>query len=274
MNQSVPWRPVLLYCLLAFALLWAPFLGFTLAERAGSGSESWRIALGIAGPYSPLMAAVLIRTLISCEGFGDAHLRFRDVHWRYWLLALLLPFCWNGVQDALQLGLRFATIEWANIPRGLYRVPINLLGGLLIFIGEEFGWRSYLLEKLRPLGRWQALWLSGVIWSLWHAPLVLIPNVHYGWQMNLAGAMLALLIFVLLGFIFGWFYLAAGSVWPCVLMHSYNNLISLKLFSEAWTVKTAPTLFQKTLLAIAPVALVWLILFWKGAFTTEREVIT
>jgi len=51
-------------------------------------------------------------------------------------------------------------------------------------------------------------------------------------------------------------------------MHSYNNLIRLKSFSEAWTVKPEPSLLQKTLLAIA---LVCLILFRKGEFKTERE---
>jgi len=63
-----------------------------------------------------------------------------------------------------------------------------------------------LLEKLRPLGRLRAVTISGVVWPLWHAPLAIIPNRYYGAELALLGTVTALLIFVLLGFIFGWLY--------------------------------------------------------------------
>lgn len=263
-RQSVPWRNVVVFCVSACVLLWVPFLVVNL--RGAEGAGAWSTVLGVMGPYSPLIAALLVRLLIAREGFRDAHLGIRQTSWRFWLLALSLPFFWNGVQDALQIAFGFATVDWAQMGRGLYRVPINLFGGIFIFIGEEFGWRSYLLEKLRPLGRWNALLLSGAIWSLWHAPLVLTPSNIYTEHWDLGGAALALLIFVLVGFIFGWMYLESNSVWPCVLMHSYNNLISLELFREAWSVSTEPTLLQNGLMAIGPLSLVWLILYWKRCF--------
>jgi hypothetical protein len=40
--------------------------------------------------------------------------------------------------------------------------------------GEEWGWRGYLLPRLMPLGKAKAYLLVGLIWGLWHAPLVLI----------------------------------------------------------------------------------------------------
>ena len=46
------------------------------------------------------------------------------------------------------------------------------VNGLFGF-GEEFGWRGYLLPKLMPLGKWKAYTLVGIIWGLWHAPLIL-----------------------------------------------------------------------------------------------------
>ena len=168
---------------------------------------------------------------------------------------------------ALQLAFGFGTVDWSQIGRGLYRVPINLFGGIFIFISEEFGWRSFLLEKMRPLGRWNALFLSGAIWSLWHAPLVLTPGNIYTERWDPGGAVLALLIFVLVGFIFGWMYLESNSVWPCVLMHSYNNLISTKLFREAWSISTEPTLLKNDLMAIGPILLVWFALYWKRCYT-------
>ena len=37
----------------------------------------------------------------------------------------------------------------------------------------EFGWRGYLLPKLMVLGKARAYTILGVIWGLWHAPLIL-----------------------------------------------------------------------------------------------------
>jgi membrane protease YdiL (CAAX protease family) len=266
-NEVVNWRNVILYCALAYLLFWVPFIGATLTSKNGNDPGAWGITLGILGPFSPLLAALFVR-IFTREGFGDAHLGIRSVRWYYWLVAILLPFFWNGVQDVLLLVSGFAKIEWSQITRGVYRIPINLFGGLIIFIGEEFGWRSYLVEKLRPLGRWTALLWSGVIWSLWHLLAVSIPNTatSYGQDMSIFGIALTLLIFVLMGFIFGWLYLESGSVWPCVLMHSYNNLISFKLLSEAWTSQAEPTLLQNALIAIGPMLFVWIILYSMHKF--------
>lgn len=263
-KNKVPWWNIVSYCVLAFGLFWIPFLGATCSEQIIGEAGIWGSVFGILGPFSPLLAALIVR-FVAKEGFRDAHLGLK-VKWQYWAIAIILPFFWNGVQDALQLIFGFAIMDWDHFPEGLYRVPINLLGGVLIFIGEEFGWRSYLLEKLRPLGRRKALLISGTIWSFWHTPLVVIPNATYGENLNLFGAILTLSIFVLAGFIFGWLYLESGSVWPCVLMHSYNNLIGLKLFSEAWLMETEPSLLQNTLMAIAPMITVWLILYFRKGY--------
>lgn len=42
----------------------------------------------------------------------------------------------------------------------------------LFAFGEEFGWRGYLLWELAPLGFWRASALVGIVWGLWHAPII------------------------------------------------------------------------------------------------------
>ncbi len=279
---AVEWRKILIFCLLAFALFWIPFFGTVVSGGATAsdggasssgerGSRFWPTLFGIMGPYSPLIAAVLMRFLIAREGLHDAHLGLRRVAVRWWVLAVLLPFFWNGVQDAAQVGIGYIEVDWSQLWRGLYRLPINLFGGVLIFIGEEFGWRSYLVEKLRSVGRWNVLLLSGVVWAAWHLPMLIMPNATYGEKLNPAGTVYAFFIFVMMGFIFGWLYLRSGSVWPCVLMHSYNNLIGLELFREAVKVHLEPTLMQKSIVAFFPIAVVWLVLYAGRQFKDAQR---
>jgi len=264
MPNTMPWNAVITFCILAYALLWIPFFLFLYARKNDRSPELWKKVFSIIGPFSPLLAAVLVRTLISKEGFGNAQLGLAGVPWWYWILAIALPLFWNGVQDALYLRLGFAEIQWPTIPRRLYLVPLNLFGAIPIFLGEEFGWRSFLLQKLIPLGRWEALLISGLIWALWHAPLVFLPNPFYSERPDVRGSMLGSTIFVLFGFIFGWMYLESGSVWTAVLMHAYNNQIGLKLFN--WKIKVEPSTLQQTSMAILPVLLVWIVLLLAGGF--------
>lgn len=87
--------------------------------------------------------------------------------------------------------------------------------------GEEWGWRGYLLPRLLPLGQWSALILSGVIWGLWHMPVILLG---YNYPNRLAsGWLLMTAMCVVWGLLFGWTRLATGSVWPAVIAHGALN---------------------------------------------------
>jgi membrane protease YdiL (CAAX protease family) len=69
---------------------------------------------------------------------------------------------------------------------------INSIFGL----GEEIGWRGFLLPRLLPLGKGRAYLLLGVIWGLWHAPLILVgfnypgyPILGIVWMIGLTTAL-------------------------------------------------------------------------------------
>jgi membrane protease YdiL (CAAX protease family) len=98
----------------------------------------------------------------------------------------------------------------------------------LFTLGEEFGWRAYLLPKLMPLGQGKAMLWMGLIWGVWHAPIIAMGH-NYG--LDYPGApwlgMLVMIWFCFsIGTLFGWATLRAGSVWPAVIGHAVINGIS------------------------------------------------
>jgi membrane protease YdiL (CAAX protease family) len=106
----------------------------------------------------------------------------------------------------------------------LQLVQIPIVGWLNVIpaLAEEWGWRGWLLPALLPLGRWPAILLVGVVWGLWHAPVVLLG---YDYPLEPAPLRLALMVVFCLvtGSLLGWLRLRSGSVWPCAIGHGFVN---------------------------------------------------
>jgi len=75
----------------------------------------------------------------------------------------------------------------AGMPSMAVLLLLALVGGLvagftingLFALGEEFGWRGWLADELGPLGAFWTNVLTGVLWGLWHAPLIVL-GFNYG----------------------------------------------------------------------------------------------
>ncbi|MDO5728089.1 MAG: type II CAAX endopeptidase family protein [Actinomycetaceae bacterium] len=90
-------------------------------------------------------------------------------------------------------------------------------------LGEEIGWRGWLLPRLlNHFGAWSAIGISGVMWGIWHAPVILLgynyPDTP-GWLALIAMTIMCTII----GGIIGWLRLRGGSVWPAAIAHSTLN---------------------------------------------------
>lgn len=113
-------------------------------------------------------------------------------------------------------------------------VPLAAVVGVLPALGEEIGWRGWLLPKLMPLGAVPAILVSGVVWGTWHAPVLLLGYNYPGTPGWLAVASMTAMC-VLVGAVLGWVRLRSGSVWPAALGHSAFNATagSFLLFAQA-----------------------------------------
>ncbi|QVQ50209.1 CPBP family intramembrane metalloprotease [Spiractinospora alimapuensis] len=111
---------------------------------------------------------------------------------------------------------------------------------LLTCLGEEIGWRGYLLPRLLPLGVWPALVVSGVVHAFWHSPQLFL-QIRSG-SMDAGVIVVYVLGVTVLGLVIGWLRLASGSVWPATIAHAANNsfaILGFLLVSDADTPTSA-----------------------------------
>ena len=104
---------------------------------------------------------------------------------------------------------------------GVQSVLLAPLIALLIAFGEEYGWRGYLQKELIKLGVVRGFLLLGVIWGIWHAPVIMMGHNYPGYPV--LGVFLMTAYTIALAFIFGLAVLRSGSVWLAAFLHALNN---------------------------------------------------
>ena len=97
------------------------------------------------------------------------------------------------------------------------------LSSLAAVFGEEYGWRGFLhneLVKSRPrLG----VFLVGLIWGIWHFPIIL-SGIHT-YPPTATGLGMGVVFFVLVGFAFSYAVMKTKSLWVVSFMHGVMNSI-------------------------------------------------
>ena len=107
---------------------------------------------------------------------------------------------------------------WLSLVQGLiFGITINAVAAF----GEELGWRGLLQRELSHLGFWKSSALIGVIWGVWHAP-VIIQGWNYP-QHPVPGVFMMILWTLLLAPIFGYVTLKSRSVIAAAIIHGTLN---------------------------------------------------
>jgi hypothetical protein len=219
---------------LAYLLSWAWWGGVmgmgivspaNLSQASGDEAQMAQILIAL-GNFGPLLAALIMRLGISREGVRGT-MGWRRSWWLYAVAIIAPVIFYAGVAFINHLS-GIAPFVWANpeMPLWSYLAIELLIGGLIIsvfILGEEYGWRGYLLPKLLPLGEVKATVAVGLIWAGWHLPL-LVAGLNYPGQSLWLAIPLFALVVVALSFPLTWFYrLTGGSVVLVSLLHGFIN---------------------------------------------------
>jgi uncharacterized protein len=233
-RAHVAWREVILFVVLAYGLAWAwsgfwllPYLGDLLTRSTTPTDMLGRLGAVTTLPtmLTPMISALIMRLFVSKEGLKGSLGLLRSP--KYYLAALVVPPVFvTGVGLIVQM-LGLGEFSWSKASWFVYLMLLVIALPVTLFtFGEEYGWRGYLLPRLLPLGEIRASLLVGVIWALWHLPLLLAGLNYPGVNVWLA---IGIFIFVTvaLSFTYTWFYVASsGSVLVAAVFHASTNQFS------------------------------------------------
>ena len=198
--------------------------------------------------FTPTVATLLMLLVVTRDGYSRSNWRELDLGragLRSWPLATLGSSIAIGAVYSLTWGSGVGrlVLPAGTTPGGfaldfLIEVVINSLFAL----GEELGFRAYLLPRLLPLGTTRALLLSGLMHGLWHFPLMLLTPLYPIAGSWLIVGPLVLLVLTTAGVFYGYLRLTSASVWPSTLAHgSVNATLDV---CGTLTVAASPVLLQ------------------------------
>jgi membrane protease YdiL (CAAX protease family) len=134
-------------------------------------------------------------------------------------LGALLGVCHPGrIPDELLVKMGQPNLLSLVVKKSIPLLAIGFIGA----IGEELGWRGFLLPLFCRAKVPRPLLLSGVIWGLWHIPLV-VWGGYYSVAMPAANFSSNMISINCLGFVIGWIRIQSGSIWTAVVMHAAHN---------------------------------------------------
>ena len=244
--KRVPWGAVALYTVLACGLAWAA----TLPLWLGDGLESPFFTVSLLGMmYTPTIAALVCVFFVVRPSHKARYLGlipFRPIGKKI-ALFLLWPVIWLALGFAaffVAAALGWVEPDWAmtsfaalipagvSVEQGLIisfaTLPITIIIATMSAFGEELGWRGFLTTALAPLGFWRSALISGVIWGVWHAPIILLG--YNFMRPNLEGLawMCGFTLFV--GVLLQWSRYWTRNVWPAAAGHGALNAVTTMTF--------------------------------------------
>lgn len=177
--------------------------------------------------WTPALAVVLILVLTGKARSRSAWaaLGFARSGRSLWPIAVAIPFVVlsTGYLVAAAGGMTGLALPAGTSGLGFGITWLVLLpAGAFSAIGEELGWRGFLLPRLASLGRVRAGLAMGLLWAVWHFPLILISGSYHPGA-DLAFLALFTATLVALTFISNELRMATGSAWPSTILHGAHN---------------------------------------------------
>ena len=183
-----------------------------------------------------LILLIVLRVKGGKNTFVDAGMAGGKVRiWFGYGLALVIFFAFQTwlnyffkLGTLVDLKTAFPQLATNNLPTtALYlSIVLNtvLIGpflGLIISFGEEYGWRGFLQPELIKLGRIRGIFLLGVIWGIWHWPVIWMGYNYPG--QPLPGSLFMVVYCIILAYFLAYAVFKSKGIWAAAYLHALNN---------------------------------------------------
>lgn len=201
--------------------------------------------------FIPLLSTFILQQFIYRESFKNIGFNFK---WTWWyLFSIFIPIILNFFAFFIAILLPDVTFSpdmsgmieryqklFTEEQLNLMKEQIAKVPGIVFFIGmilqtiffgitintvfafgEEAGWRGFLLYNLKEKGFYFTSLITGLIWGLWHLPVV-IQGHNYP-EHKIAGVFMMILWTILLSPFFTFIVYKTGTVISAAIMHGVLN---------------------------------------------------
>ena len=233
-----------------FIIMWTPAITaiiVALATKFPFNSFGWKFSSKWAGVgwMTPVLYATIAYVLIWVFGLGD-------VPSPTFLERARLTLGMDTENDIVVILLSF-----------FYITVLGLLPNMLLCLGEELGWRGFLVPELsKCIGLKNAGWISGIIWGIWHLPAIV--SGEYGlndiplWYKIFCFTILVISSAIILSIL----RMISKSIWPAVIFHAVHNGI-IQRFYDRLTIDNGMTnLFIGEFGIVLPIIISMFALYW------------
>lgn len=243
------------FLLLTFAISWS---SLALIKLLGleNGSLGFTIIIAFLYMCAPALATFIVKKLVFKEPLSDYGLQFKVFDYRWiihsaigtilfifltlalvFLLGNILKISVFGYVDFTEYGLQNALQKLAGdkdvssdtIQHPILLLLISTVGGvasgalvnLPFTFGEEFGWRGLLQKETQYLGFVKSALFIGIIWGLWHAPIILMGH-NYN-NNSYAGVFMMIAFCMVLSFPLAYIRFKTKSIFGPSMLHGMIN---------------------------------------------------
>ncbi len=271
-------KPVLTFLL--FTLFFSGIIWILTLHATNAGRVAGRM-YGYGIMWCPALA-----TAVTCWLTGR---KISDLAWqwgrtRHIVVSYLIPLCysllayliiwtagWGAFYNKTFVVSIAHELGWESLPPALFILlffiingVIGLFGSMATALGEEIGWRGFLVPELcKKMGYTGVSLTTGLIWSIWHYPLLIFGHYNNG-----TPAWYGLLCFTIAvssaSFIYTWYRVKSGSLWTGVMLHASHNLFIQSFFSPITQPNSNTAWYYDEFGAVLPaITVIFAIYFWS-----------
>ncbi len=219
-------HPVVAFYILAFAISWLGWVPQTLHAYGLFPFD--HLALSLLGGLGPTLAAVIVVWAAGGRGgLGQLFAPLLRLRVSVWWFVFVFGF-WLVVA-ALVLGL--GAVLGQPLPAvgefAWLSLPFVFVTMLLSNVWEEIGWRGFALPRLQEsYGDLKIVFLMGILWYVWHLPLMLNPASPMSGLPWFGDLLFTLALTV----IYTWLYQnTARSLFFVTVFHAMSNTVAFAL---------------------------------------------